>query len=104
MPLPAERLALPAAGQEIWSEAARLLADTPSSQPRPERLAEIRGVLAHIAADDFALLHRAPPLVYHNDMSSPAERVYWSPDFGLALWLRLYDAVGVEAARQARRP
>ena len=37
LPLPTERLALPSAGQEIWSEAARLLVETAAAPPNPDR-------------------------------------------------------------------
>ena len=47
-------------------------------------------VLKTLANDDFSLVHRAPPLLYHNDFTARTARFYWSEDFGYALWLRLY--------------
>jgi hypothetical protein len=89
--LPVERLALPVAGQMVWSEVAhRLVAGTPAD--------EARRVLALLGDNDFAVLRAAPPLLYHNDLSATVRRYYWSEDVGYALWLRLYEAAGVEAA------
>ena len=96
IPLPAERLALPAAGQELWSEAARRLAETAVSSPDESTRQAIRNLLARMGSDDFAQLRRTPPLFYHNDLSANVKRFYWSEDFGYALWLRLYEAAGVE--------
>jgi hypothetical protein len=96
IPLPTERLALPAKGQEIWSEAARLLVETKTSPASPDAQKAIGDLLARLGKDDFALLRSSPPLLYHNDMSATVKRFYWSEDFGYALWLRLYEAVRVE--------
>jgi hypothetical protein len=51
---------------------------------------ETLALLRSLASDDFALLRRSPPLLYHNDFSGHVPRFYWSEDFGYALWLRLY--------------
>lgn len=99
LPLPSERLALPAAGQEIWSEAARLLVETTGSPEKPDARKAISALLARIGKDDFALLHSSPPLLYHNDLSATIPRFYWSEDFGCALWLRLYETVRVGPAK-----
>jgi len=96
IPLPTDRLSLPVAGQENWSEAVLLLAETMTSPPDPSRRKEIGNLLARIGGDDFAQLRRSPPLLYHNDLSATVPRFYWSEDFGYALWLRLYDAARVE--------
>jgi len=48
-------------------------------------------VLRQLAKDDFALLRKSPPLLYHNDLTATVSRYYWSEDVGYALWLRLYD-------------
>lgn len=96
MPLPAERLAAPAPGQELWSEAVRLFVQAKTSpQDEKVRLA-IRNLLMRLGRDDFALLRSPPPMLYHNDLSATVKRYYWSEDFGYALWLRLYEAAGVE--------
>jgi hypothetical protein len=96
IPLPTERLALPAAGQELWNEAARLLVKMKTPPQSPDAQKAIADLLARIGTDDFALLRSSPPLLYHNDMSGTVKRFYWSEDFGYALWLRLYDSVRVE--------
>jgi hypothetical protein len=96
IPLPTERLALPAAGQEIWSEAARLLVESTNSPKSPNAQRAMGDLLARIGRDNFALLRSSPPLLYHNDMSATVKRFYWSEDFGYALWLRLYEADRVE--------
>jgi len=92
LPLPTERLALPAAGQEIWSEAVRRLVETMASPQDANVRQAIGNLLVRIGSDDFAQLRRSPPLLYHNDLSATVKRFYWSEDFGYALWLRLYEA------------
>jgi hypothetical protein len=100
LPVPAERLVATAPGQEIWAEAVRLLVQSKASpQDANVRLA-IRNLLARLGSDDFALLHRSPPMLYHNDLSATVKRYYWSEDFGYALWLRLYEASGVETGKR----
>jgi len=96
IPLPTERLALSAIGQEIWSDAVRLLVETMTSSPDEDTRQAIRNLLVRSGIDDFAQLRRSPPLLYHNDLSATVRRFYWSEDFGYALWLRLYEAAGTE--------
>jgi len=55
----------------------------------PPDAAEVRAVLRRLAEDDFALLRKSPPLLYHNDLTASVPRYYWSEDVGYALWLRL---------------
>ena len=100
IPLPAGRLSLPAEGQEIWTEAVRLLVETTASPPNANARRAIRDLLVRIGEDDFAQVRRSPPLLYHNDLSASVRRFYWSEDFGYALWLRLYEAAGVEAGER----
>jgi hypothetical protein len=100
IPLPAERLALPAADQEIWSEAVRRLVEIMASPQDANVRQAIRNLLTRIGSDDFAQLRRSPPLLYHNDLSATVRRFYWSEDFGYALWLRLYEATRVETGRR----
>lgn len=99
LPLPAERLSLPAAGQGVWSEAVSRLAETTASPQNANVRQEIRSLLARIGSDDFVQVRRSPPLLYHNDLSASVRRFYWSEDFGYALWLRLYEAADVEAGQ-----
>ena len=96
--LPSERLALPAPGQEIWSEAVRRLVDAAMSPPNVEAQQAARSMLTQLAADDFAMLRRSPPLLYHNALGASVRRYYWSEDVGYALWLRLYAAAGLETS------
>jgi hypothetical protein len=99
IPLPSERLAFPAEGQEIWSEAARRLVETTAPPHGADLRQGIRDLLGRIGSEDFALLRKSPPLLYHNDLSATVRRFYWSEDFGYALWLRLYEAAGAGTER-----
>ena len=94
-----ERLALPVAGQEIWSRVVQRLVEIMASPQDADARQAIRNLLARIGSDDFAQLRRLPPLLYHNDLRASVRRYYWSEDFGYALWLRLYEASGVEAGQ-----
>jgi hypothetical protein len=94
--LPDARLRTPVEGQEVWLAAGRLLEGllsaagrAPASASAPVS-AETPALLRRLAKDDFSLLRRSPPLLYHNDFSGHTPRFYWSEDFGYALWLRLY--------------
>jgi len=102
IPLLTDRLARPAAGQEIWSEVARRLERMMTSSPSPNDKRAIGDLLARLGRDDFAELRRTPPLLYHNDQTAKVPRYYWSEDFGYALWLRLYDAARMDAESLAR--
>jgi hypothetical protein len=102
LPLPVERLALPAAEQAIWSEAAQALVELTQSPGDAQVLQAAQRVLAQLAADDFAAVRRTPPLLYHNDLSATVRRYYWSEDAGYALWLRLHQAAGRAAAAPAQ--
>ncbi|PYS67941.1 MAG: hypothetical protein DMF69_21655 [Acidobacteria bacterium] len=93
---PNERLALPAAGQEIWSEMMYRLVDRTELPRSSNTRQSIANLLERLGSDDFARLRRSPPLLYHNDLSATVKRFYWSEDFGYALWLRLYEVVHVE--------
>jgi hypothetical protein len=97
VPLPTDRLAHCAAGQEVWSEVARRLVATMVSPPSTTDRQAMFDLLVRIGSDDFAELRRTPPLLYHNDLTATVPRYYWSEDFGYALWLRLYDAARSEA-------
>jgi len=86
--LPESRLRTPVPGQEIWVSVVRLLGE-PSAGAADA--AKIQAVLRQLAKDDFALLRKNPPLLYHNDLTATVPRYYWSEDVGYALWLRLAD-------------
>jgi hypothetical protein len=89
--LPEWRMRTSVPGQEIWVSLVQLLrrAETPGS-PSPTA-AEIQAVLHPLAQDDFALLRKTPPLLFHNDLTATVSRYYWSEDVGYALWLKLYE-------------
>ena len=52
--------------------------------------AEVHDLLRQLSKDDFAFLRYSPPLVYHNDLTAPTRRFYWSEELGYAIWLRLW--------------
>jgi len=89
--LPESRMRTPVPGQEIWVSLVQLLrrAGTPGGPP-PDA-AELQAVLRELAKDDFALVRKNPPLLFHNDLTATVPRYYWSEDAGYALWLRLAD-------------
>ncbi|MFY9824449.1 MAG: hypothetical protein WAM82_23940 [Thermoanaerobaculia bacterium] len=89
--LPESRMRTPVPGQEIWLSLVRLLGRTVPPEGPPADAAKIQAVLRQLAQDDFALLRKDPPLLYHNDLTATIPRYYWSEDVGYALWLRLYD-------------
>ena len=89
--LPESRMRTPVPGQEIWVSVVRLLGRARTPGGPPADAAEIQAVLRQLAQDDFALLRKSPPLLYHNDLTATVPRYYWSEDVGYALWLRLYD-------------
>jgi hypothetical protein len=87
--LPESRMRTPVPGQEIWVSVVRLLGRARTPGGPPVDAAEIRAVLRQLAKEDFALLRKSPPLLYHNDLTATVPRYYWSEDAGYALWLRL---------------
>lgn len=80
-----------APGQDIWVEAAHLLRQTQGGPVSSEIHADVAKLLLRIAAQNFAMMAVAPPLLYHNDLTATVDRFYWSEDVGFAIWLRLYD-------------
>jgi hypothetical protein len=88
--LPESRMRTTVPGQEIWVSVVRLLARARTPGGTPPDAAEIQAVLRQLAKNDFALLQKSPPLLYHNDLTATVPRYYWSEDAGYALWLRLY--------------
>jgi hypothetical protein len=87
--LPESRMRTSVPGQEIWVSVVRLLTRVRTPGGSPADAAEARRLLADLARDDFALLRKDPPLLYHNDLTATVSRYYWSEDAGYALWLRL---------------
>ena len=92
--LPASRTQTSIRDQQIWIDTVQLLLRATRTDGPPPAAAEITDVLQALAGDDFALLRRNPPLLYHNDLTATVPRYYWSPDVGYALWLRLAQATG----------
>lgn len=93
IPLPAERLSHSVVGQEVWSDVARWLVSSNVALQNAEVREAIRDLLIRMGSGDFAQVRGSPPLLYHNDLSATVRRFYWSEDFGLALWLRLHEAL-----------
>jgi hypothetical protein len=91
--LPTSRIQTPFPGQEIWISVVQLLLRTTQKNAPPPDAAEITALLNTLAKDDFALLRRNPPLLYHNDLTAKVPRYYWSLDVGYALWLRLAQSI-----------
>jgi hypothetical protein len=89
--LPESRMRTTVPGQEIWGSTVRLLGRALNPGGPPAEAAKIQEVLRQLAKDDFALVRRNPPLLYHNDLTATTPRYYWSEDVGYALWLRLAD-------------
>lgn len=89
--LPAARMRTTVPGQEVWVTLVRLLGRAQIPGGAPADAAEARTVLRQLAQDDFALLRKNPPLLYHNDLTATVPRYYWSEDAGYALWSRLYQ-------------
>ena len=87
--LPESRMRTPVPEQEIWVSVVQLLGRAQTSGGSPADAAQIQTVLRQLAKDDFALLRKNPPLLYHNDLTATVPRYYWSEDVGYALWLRL---------------
>jgi len=87
--LPEPRMRTPVPGQEIWVSLVRLLGRALTPEGPPPDAAELQAVLRQLAKEDFALLRKNPPLLYHNDLTATTPRYYWSEDVGYALWLRL---------------
>jgi hypothetical protein len=90
--LPASRLETSLPGQEIWVRAARMLNGFQRRAGPVATKTEVAKVLDALSHDDFTLLQKYPPLLYHNDLTASVPRYYWSEEFGYALWLRLYFA------------
>jgi len=88
--LPQARLQTSVPGQEVWVEAARLLLPPDSADDRKAAQPRTTELLRKLAADEFSLIARTPPLLYHNDLTASVRRFYWSEELGYAIWLRLY--------------
>jgi hypothetical protein len=86
--LPESRTRTSVADQAPWVNVASLLGG--ASRAKDLSTVEIETVLRQIANNDFSLVRRNPPLLYHNDLTASVRRYYWSEDAGYALWLRLY--------------
>ncbi len=88
--LPQARLQTTVPGQEVWVEAAQLLQRMDSAEARRAAYTRTAELLRKLADNEFSLLARTPPLLYHNDLTASVHRFYWSEELGYALWLRLY--------------
>lgn len=90
--IPPLRLKSTVPGQDAWDRTIELLREAENGAATTQIRLETAELLDKIAADDFSLLDRTPPLFYHNDLSASVRRFYWSQELGYALWLRLYFA------------
>ena len=88
--LPQALLQTTVPGQEVWIEATHLLQQMDNTKDRDTVYAETAALLHKLASDGFSLLTRAPPFIYHNDLTASLRRFYWSEELGYALWIRLY--------------
>jgi hypothetical protein len=88
--LPQTRLQTTVPSQEVWIEAIQHLQRIEGTDGSASALSETADLLRKLADDEFSLLARVPPLLYHNDLTASVRRFYWSEDLGYALWLRLY--------------
>jgi hypothetical protein len=88
--LPQTRLQTTVPSQEVWIEAIQHLQRIEGTDGSASDLSETADLLRKLADDEFSLLARVPPLLYHNDLTASVRRFYWSEDLGYALWLRLY--------------
>jgi len=98
--LPESRTRSSVPDQAPWVKVASLLG---GAGPNDGSTAEIETALRDLARDDFALVRRNPPLLYHNDLTASVRRYYWSEDAGYALWLRLYFEYERVLASRVRR-
>lgn len=87
--LPPSRVRTTVAGQEIWVSVVQLLTTLSTRAATPTERGEATALLRQLATDQFDLVRRTPPLLYHNDLTATVPRYYWSEDVGYALWLRL---------------
>jgi hypothetical protein len=72
--------------QAPWVSVASML----SARQKQLSTVDVERLLRQIAGNDFSIVRRNPPLLYHNDLTASVSRYYWSEDAGYALWLRLY--------------
>ena len=77
-------------GQKAWIAVAKFLQRFMRHGGSPPVQVEVERLLDTLSRDNFALVRRSPPLLYHNDLTATVPRFYWSEDVGYALWLRLY--------------
>jgi hypothetical protein len=68
----------------------RLLLDDKGDHAARSSAESYLQALRSASAGGFAEMAKAPPLLYHNDLSAVPPHYHWSDDFGYALWLRLY--------------
>jgi hypothetical protein len=74
--------------QEIYLTMAEVLMDLEEEKEVSEE--RVSSLLEELSRRDFAYIQKTPPLLYHNDPTSPIRRFYFSPHYGWGLWLRLY--------------
>ena len=90
LPLPPARVQTDIPGQQVWLDAARMLAQLEAGQATADTRARLRPWLQEQSKEGFSAVRQNPPMLYHNDLSASVSRLYWSEDVGYAIWLRLY--------------
>jgi hypothetical protein len=74
--IPPSRLRAVAPGQEEWTHAVELLGRMESGEAGDATYREAGELLNKLSADNFSLLARYPPLLYHNDLTASIRRFY----------------------------
>jgi hypothetical protein len=95
--LPESLLAVQDPDQQLWLKVIERIHLT-EARPDRNRIKDNDKFLRTIAAKGFERVWESPLLYFHNDLTATVSRYYWSPELGLALWLRLFAA-----NEQARR-
>lgn len=91
LPLPPARVQTDIPGQQVWLDAARMLAQLEAGQAPADTRARLQQWLQEQSREGFSAVRQNPPMLYHNDLSASVSRLYWSEDVGYAIWLRLYQ-------------
>lgn len=95
--LPPSLLAVEDTDQQLWLRVIEQIQVTEAGGDR-RQLKTNEDLLRKLADGGFLRVWQSPLLYFHNDLTATVRRYYWSPELGLALWLRLF--VATEQARQ----
>lgn len=89
--LPQSLLTVEDADQRLWLRIIERIQVTEAGIDRHE-LQINEDLLRQVAEGGFSRVWQSPLLYFHNDLTATVRRYYWSPELGLALWLRLFAA------------